>query len=178
LNNQINVDLMAKSCNNIFYMFCLLMDKYTLLRMFRSFGIKRKTVNNRNIYSGRTKNIIFYGGNLHANIYREFLSKYGEVIHDLTQEMKIERIGPLNKCNNCLNIDISTTGFIESEPIITKKSSRNSFRSARSSNSFRSARSNKSTNSFRSARSSNSFRSTRSNKSTNSFRSARSSIKN
>lgn len=124
LNKQINIDLMASCCNLVFFMICLIMDKYTLLRMFRSFGVPRKTVNNRNIYSGRTKNIIFYGGNTHAKIYREFLFKYGEVIHDLTPEMTKDHINR-NECNNCLNIDISKTGFIEPELSTKRNSNKN-----------------------------------------------------
>jgi len=140
----------------------LFMDKYTLLRMFRNFGKEKKTEGGRNIYRGPTQNIIFYGGNSHAQNFCDFLENNGGI---KKKRIMCELDDNGKPKSNCLNLDISTTGlYINTEEQNTRPSRRQSTNKKSSTSNKKSSTSNKRSSTSNKRSSTSNKRSSTSNK--------------
>jgi hypothetical protein len=118
-------DELYKCTDCLFMINCLIMDKYTLFRMFRTFGKSKTNVKGQQIYSGATQNVIFYGGAKHSQIYAEFMNSQNaekglEIHYNNTPVGNIElELQPPEKIN-CTNLDVSKSFFMK--PIVSTDS--------------------------------------------------------
>ena len=91
----------------------LVTDAYTLARIFKQFDTtKAKAVNptSNNHQPMIPHNIIIYGGNGHAKIYREFLSSIGSI--------EVAQTYNEVKAKNCVNLENFPMPFFNKFPII------------------------------------------------------------
>ena len=93
------------------YLNSIITDAYTLARIFKRFDItKSKAQNlNSNIHQPtRPHNIIIYGGNAHAILYREFLMSIGSV--------EVAQTSNVVGAKNCVNLENFPMPFFSNFP--------------------------------------------------------------
>jgi hypothetical protein len=106
-NDRKHTESLCRSLTGVVSVFA---DLYTLSRMFKDF----KDEGNR---PRRPRNIIFYGGNYHANMYREFLKSIDFIDVDEEFEPLVTTDDGKRDYNRCLDVSHFQQPFFDSLPL-------------------------------------------------------------